>query len=724
AATGLSAGAMLVFAPPWASLPGSGTIGRTIVAGHSSDGMIVPAEAIGIEQMAGQAVLLPPTAGLGSQIDVGMLNDWIIEIDNKCITHRPDLWGHYGLAREVAAIYRLPLKPYRQFIVPPEQMDDPSLPPVPITIDQPEKCRRYTGLILEGFCRQPAPLYMQARLSHVGIRPIELTVDLTNYVMAELGQPMHAFDAAKVDRIEVGLAQAGQRFTTLDGLERLLPEGALMIQSGGRNVALAGIMGGADSQVTAETTRVLLESANFDAATIRRCAARLGHRTESSARFEKGLDPNNTVLGIGRFVQLARQELPQLRAVSRLSDCYPNKPAPIQIEVDLDFADRFLGRAVEPQQVRQILQALEFGVSSAGDRTIRVQVPSFRATRDVTMEADVIEEIARFVGYENIEPRLPTVTLRRCEPNALHQLERRTLGLLCGSLGFAEIHSYIWDDAAWLGVLGFEPAPGLTLRNPPAVGMERLRQTLVPALLAAVEGNRHHYERFNLVEVGSVFLPAAPESDAERRRLGLACVIRGGEHAERQVLEQLKSAIECWAQQVLVRAARFVLPASQPRPPWEHPYKSADVLIADRRVGRVTVVPEGLKRRIHEHLRGWSVGLAEIELDPLLSLARPEVRLRPVPAYPQVRLDFSVLAEVGRSFAQIAETLQRFEHPLLRRLSFQGSYQGPPLPSGKTSLTFRACIGDPNRTLTDQDRRDFERSFVRFLAENGLPLRR
>jgi len=726
AAPDLAVGKKLIYAPPGATLPHIGKVGRTEVASRQSEGMIVPGEAIGIEQAAQQAIFLPPSTAVGSSIDARELEDWIIEIDNKTITHRPDLWGHYGLAREIAAFAGVTLKPYTEFIVPVEQLQDASLPEIPIVIDDADKCPRYTGLMIDGLAPQPAPLLMQARLSHVGIRPIDLIVDLTNYIMAEIGQPMHAFDGEKVACIEVAVAKPGDRFTTLDDVERAMPVGALMIQSGRRNVALAGIMGGADSEVTDRTTRVLLESANFDAPTIRRCAAALGHRTEASARFEKALDPNNTVLSIARFVKLAEQELPDLKLAGRLSDAYPKPLQPVSIDVDLAFVNRLMGRDVEPSRVEQILGALAFEVTQAGEGKLRVQSPSFRATRDVTIEADVIEEIARFVGYENIDPQLPAVRLRRFEPNALHRLERRSLEVLCRSEGFAEIQSFLWDDESWLAALGCDPGQRIGVRNPPAAGTDKLRRTLLPGLLAAVERNRHFLDDFSLLELGSVFLPKGIEGckqETEFKHLALACVLRGGRKTEDRCVDRVRQAIESWARHALNRPVEFALPDDEARLVWEHPHKRAVVTVSQRRVGRVTAVPEALKTRVHEHLGRWSIALAELRLDALLDLPAVEVKLRPVSAYPQVQLDFSVLAATETSFVQIRQRLETFEHPLLRRVTFLDSYQGKPLPQGKRSLTLRAWIGHEQHTLTDQDRRHFEQAFTQFLARNDLPLR-
>jgi len=728
AAAHLAAGKRVVFAPPGARVGGLGRIGRARVAGHESCGMILPGQALGLHQIAQEAVFLPPSVEPGAPIDVaGALNDCVLEIDNKSITHRPDLWGHYGVAREIAAIFDLPLKPLA--MVPQAELERDDLPAIPIVIDDPELCPRYSGLLMRGIRFQPSPLWMQARLSHVGIRPLDLVVDLTNYIMAEIGQPMHAFDGDRVDRIEVAVARPGETFTTLDGVERTMPDGALMIQSHRRSVALAGIMGGAETEVTPKTTCVLLESANFHPAAIRRCSVALGHRTEASARFEKSLDPTNTVLGIRRFVYLARAELPELELASRLSDCFPNPPEPVVIEIDHAFMNRFIGRPVGVEQVKRILERLEFQVdtrdgSAAGDGArFRVRVPSFRATRDVTIEADVIEEVARFVGYDRIEPALPRVTVRVLDPPPLHELERRSLAFFCRSEGFFEVHNHVWYEPAWLRRLGWDPGPCAVLRNPPAAGMEPaplLRSSLIPGLLQAVERNRHHFAAFRLVEAGSVF--AVPAGDDEQRHLALACVQRGKDRDE-ELIRQAKATLQRWADRVVGRQIEWLCPDRQERRPWEHERKTSRIRIGDRCLGILSTVPLECRRRMEEHLVGWSIVIAELHLGGLVDLEPQQRKIPPLPTYPQVDLDFSVVAEATRRYADIAAELAGFDHALLRRLWLVDTYQGRSIPQGKRAFTFRARLGCADRTLTDADIHEFREAFTAFLGRCGLELR-
>ena len=412
-----------------------------------------------------------------------------------------------------------------------------------------------------------------------------------------------------------------------------------------------------------------------------------------------------------------------MKLTSRLSDCFPNPPKPIVVRVDPAFVSRYIGREVPVERVTSILKQIGFTVKSV-DGAIEVGVPTWRATKDISIEADVIEEVARFIGYGTITQVLPEVTVRYAEPEAITRLERQTLTLMCGGMSYAEVHRYLWFDADWLKQLGFDPGPTLTLKNPAAAGTERLRTTLIPGLLAAIDLNRHHFEHFDLLEIGSAFPHGQKESPekTEQRHLALAMVAPGRKPAHEDALMlRLKTDLETFARQVLKGHLQFA--AEKAIAPWEHEAKTAAVKLDGQIVGRITAVPAAFRRRVDEHLVAWSVGLAEINLS-LLAERRPEPRkLAPVPVYPRINLDFSVLADSSRRYEEIERTLGAYDHPLLRRLAFVDSYEGGSVPQGKRSLTFRATIGDPSRTLTEEDIQDFRASFLECVKRQNLTLR-
>jgi len=708
----------LVFAPLGSSLAALGKIAEAEVAGRKSFGMIPPAEALGIAMATQEAVTVSDVMTPGQTLDPAMFDDWVMEIDNKSITHRPDLWGHYGIAREIAAICKLPFRSYDAVSI--EELSARNLPEVKIHIADSAACRRYSGIILKGVSAQPAPLWMQLRLGAVGLRPINALVDLTNYVCADLGQPMHAFDAAKVDRIEVAWAADGERFTTLDGVERRLSPRHLMIQCGGRSIALAGVMGGRDTEVSAGTTSILLESACFDPATIRTTAAAMGLRTDASARFEKSLDPAHTVLSIRRFIHLARPEFPGLAIASRLADCYPRPLPPVAVPVRLRQVSRTIGREVGADEARRLLEPLGFKVTG-NDTHLAVAVPSFRATNDISIEADVIEEIARCVGFGCIAPALPRVSVRRFPPNVLHQLEQGCLDYFTRAGRFHEIHGYIWYDAVWLDRLGIDPGPCIELVNPPAEESRRLRRSLLPGLLASVARNRFHFPALSILELGSIFEPGGGD-DHEFRHLGLI-VARRGKRGEDQLLGGLKGALTEWGWQQLTRSVAFQPASPAPWAPWQHAHRTATVEVDGAATGRISVLDPAILRVIDEHLAAWSVAWAELRLNTLAAMPPPIERLGEIPAFPLVELDFSILVPRSTAYADVAAKLASFQHKLLRCVRYVTSYEGDSLPAGRRSLTFRTVVGDTTRTLVEQDAADFRRCFEHYIRDCQYEIR-
>jgi phenylalanyl-tRNA synthetase beta chain len=715
AATGLQVGRRVIYAPPGASVEKLGVVESATIGGSTSQGMILPGDALGVPMAIQDAIFLDPSVAPGQALPSDLFEDWVIEIDNKSITHRPDLWGHYGMAREIAAIVGLPLKPYP--VEPYEGLARSDLPELPVRIDAPEGCRRWSGIALDGVPTQPAPLWMQLRLGHVGLRPISGLVDLTNYIMLDLGQPMHAFDASKVERIEVDWAHDGEKFKTLDGMDRTLSAQTLMIKSGGRSVAPAGIMGGLDTEVTDETVTLLLEAGNFDATTIRLAAAQMGLRTDASARFEKSLDPAHTVLSVQRFVHLARPEYPELKLVTRLSDAFPRPLPSVKIDVRLHEVSRTIGRRVSADEIVGALAPLGFEVRN-GESSVTVAVPSFRATGDVAIEADVIEEIARRIGLDAVEPTMPRVSVRRFEPNALHHLEQETLRCFADAHAFHEIHGYSWYDAAWLSQIGVEPGCCIQLRNPASEGSSSMRRSLMPGMLAAVVKNRFHFSEMGLMELGSVFEPESMET----RRVAL-CLAKRGKKLDEPLHESLKGALQSWSLETLQRPLWFDACEADPSSPWEHQFRTARVRVEGGELGRVSVVDLPLRRAMDEHLASWSVAWAEIRLDHLPALPAAQEVIGVIPEHPLVEMDFSFLVRKTLRYGAVRDHLGAFSHPLLKRVRYVAAYEGRSVADDHRSLTFRTVVGENTRTLQETDLSSFRSAFEAHLTSAGYQLR-
>jgi phenylalanyl-tRNA synthetase beta chain len=734
AAPKLAAGDKVIYAPPGASVKATGEIKVSTVAGRTSTGMILSADSVGIEIGGQEAVFLSDEFKPGDPLPAELFDDWLIEIDNKSLTNRPDLWGHDGIAREIAAITSrernssagaefarrtAPEIENRKSEI--ENRPSGIGPPIAITIAAAAACPRYSAILSEGVGTQPAPLWMQLRLGHIGQRPISALVDLTNYVMQDIGQPMHAFDGEKVRQIEVDWAAEGERFKTLDGIERVLAKTDLMIKSKGRSVALAGVMGGIETEVTATTKSLLLESANFNGATVRRTASRLGLRTDASARFEKSLDPAKTALGIERFVQLARPIFPAMKIVSRLSDAFPSPPSPLRVRVNPQHAARTIGRAVSLDEAAKRLAPLDFNVTQDG-ADWQVAVPSFRATGDIAIEADVIEELARCIGYDNVVPAMPHTTARTFAINALHELEQRSLQYFTTAYEFHEIHGYLWYDDEWLARLGFSPPPAPELRNPAGAGLSRLRATLLPNLLAAVDKNRFHFDSLALLELGSVYESTRDRcGHLEHRHIGLA-LARRGKNVEPGLQDQMRSAIIGWSLDRFARPVSFV---EQPPPfdaPWEQAGRTAAVLVDGTLAGRVGAIPLSLRRRIDEHLGAWSVVWAELDLSRLAELPKKTEKLRALPPFPLVEMDFTLAVPRTSRYAEISRQLAGWAHPLLESIRFVAGFEDE--KADRRNLTFCCVLASAERTLTETDTAAFRRSFEEATRQAGYEIKK
>src|ERR1700690_644571 len=394
------AGLTTAYVPAGTDLNGR-AIEKAVIEAVETDGMLAGGARRGVNR--GGAGILEIEAEPGAPIP-GCKPDAIIEIDNKSLTNRPDLWGHFGLAREVAAILRKPLcDPVKPALIP------SSGAAVKIVIEDFALCPRYSALVFDNVTVGPSPLWLQSRMEAIGLNPINNIVDVTNFIMSELAQPLHAFDDDLVngDTIFIRPARAGEKVVLLNEESYALDETNLVIADAKGPIALAGVMGGLDSAINERTRRIVLESACFQASSIRKTSSKLKLRTDASMRFEKAQDPENTVRALARIVELFREVSPGIRLVGGLADLWKKAAPPAPIRLPMDWLQRKLGRAIEAAEVRDILERLSFGVSEPEPQVFSVTVPSWRATKDVSIKDDLVEEVGRMIGYDSIAPQPP-----------------------------------------------------------------------------------------------------------------------------------------------------------------------------------------------------------------------------------------------------------------------------------------------------------------------------
>ena len=493
-------GMKTAFAKVGATL-GEITIAPRPLAGFMSCGMCCSEKELGISDDNSGIMDLDAALPNGKDIkEVFSIDDIIFEVDNKSLTNRPDLWGHYGIAREFATLAGRELKPLETV----DLSQYANLPALDIKIEN-DDCLRYSGLKFDNVSVNVSPMNMRIRLYYCGLRGINFLADLTNYLMLEMGQPMHAFDSRKVQKIRVKKFDTPFTFTTLDGVERNIDENTLMICDDNTPVAIAGIMGGLDSEIVADTTSLTLESACFDPVSVRKSSARLSHRTDSSQRYEKTLDPEMTTVAIARFVKLLQDIDGGAKVISSLTDEYRRGYECKTLTIDKAFVDRYtgIGDAISVEHILTTLRSLGFKVEVEGE-TFQVTVPSWRATKDVTLKADLIEEITRIYGYDNFLPVTavaPQFPVRMQEEKSV---ENRLKDILVKRFSLHEVHSYIWAYYDEYRKLGMDVEDNVKILNATNPNLETLRRSIVPTQLCQLKGNTSYAPEFGIFEVGRV----------------------------------------------------------------------------------------------------------------------------------------------------------------------------------------------------------------------------
>ena len=469
------------------------------LAGYTSYGMCCSEKELGIGDSNEGIMDIAEDVALGTDLkELYDIEDIVFEVDNKSLTNRPDLWGHYGIAREFAALAGRQLRPLD--VVDLEKYNN--LPKIDMKIEN-DLCYRYSCINVNNINVHKSPMNMRIRLFYCGMRGINLLADLTNYLMLEMGQPMHAFDSRKVENIRIKTFDKAFSFTTLDGVEREIDENTLMICNGDTPVAIAGIMGGLDSEIVEDTSTLTLESATFDAVSVRKSASRLAHRTDASMRYEKSLDPEMTVTAIARFVKLLTDIDNGAKVVSSLTDEYAKKYDKVSLSFDKAFVDKYTGIEISSDTIVKTLVSLGFGVG-VKDNSFTVDVPSWRATKDVTIKADIIEEITRIYGYDNFDVHTTAVPLYPVRMSQEKDDEERIKDILVKRFDLHELHSYVWAYYDEYKALGIEVESNVELINAANPNIRTIRNSIIPTQLCQVKYNTNYAPSFGVFEIGRI----------------------------------------------------------------------------------------------------------------------------------------------------------------------------------------------------------------------------
>ena len=695
-------------------LPGNKEIKKSKLRGELSEGMLCLDQEMGLLDEGVSIQFFDKSVKNGTPIIEALkLNDAIFDIDNKSMTHRPDLWGHYGLSREVAALYNKELTDYN-----PSEIKT-GKDKLKVKIEDKTLCPRYMAVAVEGVKVESSPDWLQKNLIAIGLRPINNIVDITNYVMHELGQPMHAFDSTTLESnlIIVRRAEDGESFVALDDSEHKLDNRDLVIADEKKSIALAGIMGGKNTEISENTKTVIFESANFEPANIRRTANRLGLRTDSSSRFEKSLDPNNCELALRKAVKLTLKLCPNAKVSTNLVDESNFSLQTGPIELDWEFLWKKIGVELEKKQVIKILVSLGFELKEK-KQGLSVKVPTWRATKDISIPEDLVEEVSRIYGYDNIKRELPNFPITPPEINQLRQLEREILSVLVNNLGYNETYSYSFVSASQINKIGDSTKDYIELDNPVSKEKPYLRRSLLLNLLESLDKNIEFFDEVKLVEIGKVFIKEQPgertdkngDSLLPRQDIFLTAVFVNKK--DKTPFWQARNVMEMIASHFnldLKLEPKGQVSSSQ------HPSRSGSIVFGDEELGDVYELHPMLANNFGLESQ---VGVVEINLNKLLEVVGSNnLKYKRISDYPEMVRDLAFVVKDEINNGQIIELLSEIDK-LLKNVELFDVYQGQNIGEGYKSMAYRLTYGSSNCTLTTEEVDKLQDRVMKLLEKN------
>jgi len=716
-APNIAVGQLVPLALPGAILPNGTEIKEAEMRGEKSQGMLCAEDELGLGHNHNGIMILTKGKPGQSFASYLKLDDIIIEVDNKSLSNRPDLWGHYGLAREIGAILNIKLKAIDYSDINLSVSGDKKnkkpneLKPLEIKVENYNLCPRYMAIKLDNIEIKESPAWLQERLIAVGAKPINNIVDITNYVMLELGQPLHAFDAKNITKLVIRSAKKNETIKTLDDKERKLEDNQLLITDGQKAIAIAGIMGGANSAISANTKSIIIESANFDATTIRQGSTKLALRTDASMRFEKALDPYLTEDALKMAIKLIQKDNKKVTVASQLSDLHQEFKTAPEIELDLGWLDKLVGQAIPAEKAKEILANLGFiltpiGKNAAGKEILSVKVPSWRATKDIAIKEDLAEEVMRLYGYNNFVGKLPGVIMAAPEKNEEIALEHKIRTILVKESKLTEVYNYSFTGEEELKKLNLDDANYIKLVNPISKQHTLLRQNLLPGLINNIRTNQYHYDDLGLFEIGGVFLNVfgnLRKNNQNEERLPYQAkqvgIILAG--PKNDIFSEVKSIVSNLIYSLISSQVETnFVPTEMPLGYSDKKLKAA-INILGKNIGTIAKIDESLAK--NNGLKKIAV-MAELSFNELLKLAQnySYKQYRAIPKYPPMVRDLAFVVDAKILYNDIRDALKNF-HELIASVELFDVYAGDKLGANKKNLAFHVVYQSSDRTLTTEE---------------------
>lgn len=681
------------------------TISPRKLAGYTSCGMCCSEKEIGISDNNDGIMEITDDVANGTDLkSIYEIDDIIFEVDNKSLTNRPDLWGHYGIAREFAALAGRELKPLDVADLAVYE----NLEKVDLKIEDP-LCQRYSSIKFGNISKHTSPVNMRIRLFYCGMRAINFLADLTNYLMLEMGQPMHAFDSRKVEKIRIKRFEKPFKFTTLDGVERDIDENTLMICNGDTPVAIAGIMGGLDSEIVEDTETLTLESATFDAASIRKSTVRLSHRTDASMRYEKSLDPEMTVLAIARFVKLLTDIDSKANVVSALSDEYAFRYDDVNLSFDKAFVNKYTGIEISNEQIVKTLKSLGFGVECDNDN-FKVNVPSWRATKDVTIKADIIEEITRIYGYDNFDINTATAPIYPVRPDVEKSDEDRIKDILVKRYSLHELHSYVWAYYDEYKALGIEVEENIDLINATNPNIKTIRKSVVPTQLCQVKYNTAYSSDFGVFEVGRVVEGVKEDGLCDEHKK-LAITLFSKTKTTEEIYFELRDMLAVIADDIKHEELSFE--KIEATHSYQHPKNLNKIYCGGKLLGEIGIVNSVVSKKIDKKA---NVVYAEIDVAEFSKIKNKSISYKEPSKFPEIEIDLSFVSE---SFAPIKKAIEKANCELIKSVGVTDVYADE---NGK-SITTKIVFSHNEKTLTKDEVMEIVNGIIEDLKTQNITLK-
>ncbi|MEI8360828.1 MAG: phenylalanine--tRNA ligase subunit beta [bacterium] len=699
-----------------AKLPNGMEIKAAEVRGEKSSGMLCAPDELSLGDDHSGILILDDKAKVGQLLSEYLgLDDQILEVDNKSITNRPDLWSHHGMARDISAFLNVKFnayKPNAKILEKKSSGFDFSA-----RVEADNLCSRYMAIGLEGVKIEGSPEWMQKKLLAVGMRPVNNIVDITNYVMLELGQPLHAFDQSLVDKVIVREIKQAELMETLDGQKRQLEKGFLVIADSSKPIAIAGIMGGGNSEILPETTKIIIESANFDHVSIRKTSTKLGLRTESSQRFEKALDPNLCETALIRAVELILQICKGSSVATDLVDLKSRSLDNVKkIELNFDWLEKKIGEEIKVSKITEILHNLGF-ITEKIKHGLIVTVPTWRSTRDVESPEDVLEEIVRIYGYNNLTSKMPQVVMTPPILNKERLLERKIKNLLSGEVALSEVYNYSFVGDEQLKKLRIDYSGYLRLANPIASDLTMLRQNLAENLIMNARVNQARLKNFGFFEIGNVFLNFQGELEHgknsgeylpyQESRLGI--MIADDDAATS--FNKAKGAIEYLMNY-------FQLPyewrKNEITLTWGSEVLAADLYVFDKNLGSISLVDQRVARSLGIKREISVAEISFVSLFKFVNQAKVKI-FTEESKYPAVIRDLAFVVPEKVLYTELKMGILTFDE-VINEVDLFDVYQGDKLADGLKSLAFHIKY-QSDKTLLSEEVDELQKKLLNFLYE-------